>query len=124
MEQLPGATRRLRDGALFMVNNIEAVQWALELYGFKDVSIKVSHLQVFIPISMFRVCGSDSRPFGYCVAVRGPMSPSQACGVQVAASQQTKRAAEVPPGDEQLEELFKTPTPLLCNVAFSINLSL
>ena len=44
VEQLPGPTRRLRDGALYMANNIEAVQWALELYGFKDVTIKVSHL--------------------------------------------------------------------------------
>ena len=42
IEQLPGPTRRLRDGALYMANNIEAVQWALELYGFKDVIIKVS----------------------------------------------------------------------------------
>lgn len=42
IEQLPGPTRRLRDGALYMANNIEAVQWALELYGFKDVCIKVS----------------------------------------------------------------------------------
>ena len=41
IEQLPGPTRRLRDGALYMANNIEAVQWALELYGFKDVCIKV-----------------------------------------------------------------------------------
>ena len=43
ISQLPGPTRRLRDGALFIVNNVEAVQWALELYGFKDVHIKVSH---------------------------------------------------------------------------------
>ena len=41
IEQLPGPTRQLRDGALYMANNIEAVQWALELYGFKDVIIKV-----------------------------------------------------------------------------------
>lgn len=44
MGQLPGPTRRLRDGALYMVNNTEAVHWALELYGFKDVSIKVRAL--------------------------------------------------------------------------------
>lgn len=44
VQQLPGPTRRLRDGALYMANNIDAVQWALELYGFKDVVIKVSHL--------------------------------------------------------------------------------
>jgi len=30
-----------------MVNNIEAVQWALELYGFKDVNIKVRHQKAF-----------------------------------------------------------------------------
>lgn len=41
IEQLPGPTRALRDGALYMVNNREAVQWALELYGFKNVVIKV-----------------------------------------------------------------------------------
>ena len=41
IEQLPGPTRALRDGALYMVNNMEAVQWALELYGFKNVVIKV-----------------------------------------------------------------------------------
>ena len=41
MEQLPGPKRGLRDGAVHMVNNMEAVQWALELYGFKDVTIKV-----------------------------------------------------------------------------------
>lgn len=41
MEQLPGPTRRLRDGAVHLVNNMEAVQWALELCGFKDVNIKV-----------------------------------------------------------------------------------
>ncbi|CAL5229386.1 g12700 [Coccomyxa viridis] len=82
VEQLPGPTTRLRDGALYMANNIEAVQWALELYGFKDVTIKV------------------------------------------AADQQTRRAAEVAPNDAQLEELFRTPTPVLCNVRFSINLSL
>ena len=47
--QLPGPTRALRDGALYMVNNIEAVQWALELYGFKNVVIKVctSKLQAY-----------------------------------------------------------------------------
>ena len=41
IEQLPGPTRALRDGALYMANNMEAVQWALELYGFKNVVIKV-----------------------------------------------------------------------------------
>ena len=41
IEQLPGPTRRLRDGAVHLVNNMEAVQWALELYGFKGVNIKV-----------------------------------------------------------------------------------
>ena len=46
------------------------------------------------------------------------------CDVQVAADQQTRRAAEVAPNDAQLEELFRTPTPVLCNVRFSINLSL
>ena len=44
--------------------------------------------------------------------------------VQVAADQQTCKAAEASSGDEQLEELFKTPSPVLCNVRFSINLSL
>ena len=44
--------------------------------------------------------------------------------MQVAADQQTRRAVEVAPNDAQLEELFKTPTPVLCNVRFSINLSL
>ena len=41
IEQLPGPTRAVRDGALYMANNMEAVQWALELYGFRSVAIKV-----------------------------------------------------------------------------------
>lgn len=44
--------------------------------------------------------------------------------MQVLADQQTRRAGEVAPNDEQLEELFRTPSPVLCNVRFSINLSL
>lgn len=44
--------------------------------------------------------------------------------MQVLADQQTKKAADVPAGDDSLEELFKTPSPILCNIRFSINLSI
>lgn len=41
IQKLPGSVRRLRDAAVYMVNNVDAVQWALEFYGFRDISIKV-----------------------------------------------------------------------------------
>ena len=41
IDDLPGSTRRLRDAAVYMVNNVDAVQWALEFYGFRDVEFKV-----------------------------------------------------------------------------------
>ena len=38
--QLPPAARQLRDAAAYMVANSLVVQWALEVYGFREVSIK------------------------------------------------------------------------------------
>ena len=58
IEQLPGPTRALRDGALYMVNNIEAVQWALELYGFKNVVIKVCISATSSPAACITQCPS------------------------------------------------------------------
>jgi hypothetical protein len=41
INKLPGSVRRFRDAAVYMVNNIDAVQWALEFFGFRNVGIKV-----------------------------------------------------------------------------------
>ncbi len=40
IERLPARARRLRDAAVYMVANSLVLQWALEIYGFRDVSIK------------------------------------------------------------------------------------
>ncbi|CAL8465005.1 g4540 [Coccomyxa elongata] len=82
IDNLPGSTRRLRDAAVYMVNNVDAVQWALEFYGFRDVEFKVQ------------------------------------------SSYQTRQSADVGPGDDELAELFKCPSPTLCNIRFSISLSI
>ena len=44
IRQLPPAARKLRDAAAYLVQHSMVVQWALELHGFQDVSIKVCAL--------------------------------------------------------------------------------
>lgn len=41
IRQLPPAARKLRKAAAYLVQHSMVVQWALELHGFQDVSIKV-----------------------------------------------------------------------------------
>jgi hypothetical protein len=44
--------------------------------------------------------------------------------MQVHAAQQTQPSADVGVGDPHLLELFKTSSPVLCNIRFSINISI
>lgn len=39
LAHLPEKLRNLRDAALFIERNADAVQWALEIYGFRDVRL-------------------------------------------------------------------------------------
>ena len=44
IERLPAHARGLRDAAVYMVANSLVLQWALEIYGFREVSIKARAL--------------------------------------------------------------------------------
>ena len=155
IRQLPPAARKLRKAAAYLVQHSMVVQWALELHGFQDVSIKViapfftsctsrspysmpclKPTEGFFPgpsWSMACQCQAHehlcvcSAWMGHnCIASeQHAVSQAEAvCCLQVQSSHLAKPFSAKSGAEEDVGDLFKSPSPVLANVRFTINLSL